>query len=407
MLGDRIRKLRKQKKMTLDTLAGEELTKGMLSLIENNKAKPSMESLAYIAKQLEVEVTELLEEVSSRELRGILERAEILYNTDNEEITNKYEQLIDLIEPYIENLVQGYESARLLDIYSRCLYYEKKNVWKNYLERAAVLYDQINLTANRAAIGIFHAMTECAKHDYALALNLFLQERTYIEANHIYIDSMTRVNLDYHEALLHFAIGDSEAARAVMNNAIDYSKKHRIFYLINDLYRIAAAQAMMEKDEEKRLYYLKKIRQYGEFAEDMQSIIFCELMDVMSLISEKHHYTRALEKIEDYFRSPDKTKDLNQYFSLEKGKALYGLGQYKKAIICLDKIEIPPFSHHPFDLSLFYEMDSYKALCHLELGDKHKALQLAKTAVEKFTTLPQTPYKDFSQETYDMIKHKM
>ena len=59
MLGERIRKLRKQKKLTLEELAGSGLTKGMLSLIENNKANPSMESLAYIAQRLEVDVSQL------------------------------------------------------------------------------------------------------------------------------------------------------------------------------------------------------------------------------------------------------------------------------------------------------------------------------------------------------------
>ena len=71
-LGERIRKLRKQQKLTLEALAGNELTKGMLSLIENNKANPSMESLTYIAKRLGVEVSELLEEVSTQELREVL-----------------------------------------------------------------------------------------------------------------------------------------------------------------------------------------------------------------------------------------------------------------------------------------------------------------------------------------------
>ena len=80
MLGERIRKLRKQQKLTLEALAGDGLTKGMLSLIENNKAKPSMESLAYIADGLGVDVTELLEEISTQELREVLERAEKLYN---------------------------------------------------------------------------------------------------------------------------------------------------------------------------------------------------------------------------------------------------------------------------------------------------------------------------------------
>ena len=72
-LGERIRSLRKQRKMTLEALAGDQLTKGMLSLIENNKANPSMESLSYIAEQLGVEMSELLEEVNTQELREVLE----------------------------------------------------------------------------------------------------------------------------------------------------------------------------------------------------------------------------------------------------------------------------------------------------------------------------------------------
>ena len=67
----RIRALRKQQEFTLDALAGTELTKGMLSLIENNKANPSMESLNYIAGRLGVDVSELLEEVSTQELRKV------------------------------------------------------------------------------------------------------------------------------------------------------------------------------------------------------------------------------------------------------------------------------------------------------------------------------------------------
>lgn len=127
-LGERIRKLRKQQQLTLEALAGKQLTKGMLSLIENNKANPSMESLSYIAERLGVEVSELLEEVSTQELRAVLDKAEKLYNTDFDVLTDEYSQLITLVEPYIDKLMQGYEAARLLEMYSRCLYHEKRSL---------------------------------------------------------------------------------------------------------------------------------------------------------------------------------------------------------------------------------------------------------------------------------------
>ena len=129
-LGERIRKLRKEQKFTLEALAGDELTKGMLSLIENNKANPSMESLTYIAKRLGVEVSELLEEVSSQELREVLAQVEKLYNTEFDDLLDEREQLIALVEPYASKLTQGYEAARLLELYSRTLHYEKRRAGK-------------------------------------------------------------------------------------------------------------------------------------------------------------------------------------------------------------------------------------------------------------------------------------
>src|SRR4051794_2038359 len=109
MLGERIRKLRKQKKLTLEELAGTKLTKGMLSLIENNKANPSMESLTYIAERLEIELSQLLNEVNYDELRKVLDDAERLFSLDYEEHPEKFHKLFTLIEPVVPQLNQGYE----------------------------------------------------------------------------------------------------------------------------------------------------------------------------------------------------------------------------------------------------------------------------------------------------------
>src|SRR5690606_9112046 len=75
-LGERIKQLRKEQGLTLQALAGDELSKGMLSLIENNKANPSMESLSYIAERLGIERNELLEEIPTAELRSLLDTVE-------------------------------------------------------------------------------------------------------------------------------------------------------------------------------------------------------------------------------------------------------------------------------------------------------------------------------------------
>jgi transcriptional regulator with XRE-family HTH domain len=409
-LGERIRKIRKQKKMTLEILAGSELTKGMLSLIENNKAMPSMESLTYIAERLGVEVTELLEEVSSHELREVLEEAEKLFKIEYDqitEVTNEYKSIIELIEPYIPKLSQGYEAARLLEIYSNSMYREGLDGWEELTDKAAQMYEKMNLTSRRAAIGTFRASVKFKEHDYQKSLEIFLNERSEIETKNAFIDPMTRVDFDYTEAILHFAVGDSVTATRIMESGIDYSRKNRLFYRIDDLYRLAVTHAMMTKDKKKIDYYAMKLKQYGDFADDSMSLTFYDLITIQSLISIEHDYLTALEMLNRYVNDFNEGDIHNPFILLEKGKALYSVGRYTEALSCLEKVKILSIFHHPFDLSILYEMDSYKALCHLKLENIEQALQAAKLAVVNIRPLPDTPYKDFIYETLEFIKSEV
>lgn len=53
-VGEKIRKLRTDKSMTQKELAGDKITRNMLSLIEKGRALPSVETLKYIAERLKV-----------------------------------------------------------------------------------------------------------------------------------------------------------------------------------------------------------------------------------------------------------------------------------------------------------------------------------------------------------------
>lgn len=79
-LGERIKELRKEQGLTLVELAGEKITKGMLSLIENNKSNPSMDTLEYLAETLGVSISYLTQEGDSEWTKKMLERSE-LYNS--------------------------------------------------------------------------------------------------------------------------------------------------------------------------------------------------------------------------------------------------------------------------------------------------------------------------------------
>ena len=402
-LGERIRSLRKQRKLTLEACAGEQMTKGMLSLIENNKANPSIENLNYLAKRLEVELTELWEDISGETLKALLDKAETLYKTEGEA---NYAKAIALIEPLLSKLTKGYEAARLLEIYSRLSFNLNHKDWEVFAEKASAIYDELNILPRQAAVGIFRALVLFIQHHYDEALDRLLQERKKVEEKSGYIDPLTKLDLDTYEVLFRFAVNDTEEATRVLNETIAYSKKELIFYQTGQLYRIAAYRAVIDGDEEMLAYYERKILEYGKFAEDRETIFFIELMRIHQLNSFKHQYEKALEKLDTMQKLPEENAFFINSARLERGKALYGLGRYEEALNLLEQVVISEHLHHPFDLSIYYEKDAYAALCAVKLGDLATAMNLVEVAVANISLMTETPYKQFVLQTAKDIQRQ-
>lgn len=405
-LGERIRKLRKQQKFTLEALAGNELTKGMLSLIENNKANPSMESLSYIAGRLGIDVSELLEEISNQELNELLTKVDKLYYAKVEKKEQKWEQIIALIQPYASKLNNGYEAARLLDLYGRALHHREIDEWQFYLEKAASLYEQMNIAHNRANIGIFRSFIHGEKHDYENALRIFQFERTEIEKKCIFIDPMTRLDLDYTEVTLLFAVGKSEEALRLMESGINFSKEQQILYRIEPLYRLATFHAMMTGEQEKIDYYTKKIELYGVLTNDKQSLLFVQTVKIHYLTTYQHAYEKALALLEEYYPQSPTDNIHKNFYHAEKGRIFFGLKEFENAMEQFTKVKVLDYSNHPFDLSIFYEIDAYRALCYREFGDHDNAFFHAKLAYDNILPMPNSPYKEFIIETYEKIRSR-
>ena len=63
-LGEKLRQVRLEAGLSQRQLCGEEITRNMLSLIENGSAKPSMKTLQYLAARLGKPVSYFLEETA-------------------------------------------------------------------------------------------------------------------------------------------------------------------------------------------------------------------------------------------------------------------------------------------------------------------------------------------------------
>lgn len=75
-LGQRLRQARLEAGLSQRQLCGEEITRNMLSQIENGAARPSMDTLCYLAARLGKSVSWFLEEDTAPAEQRLLDRAE-------------------------------------------------------------------------------------------------------------------------------------------------------------------------------------------------------------------------------------------------------------------------------------------------------------------------------------------
>lgn len=102
-LGKKLKQARKELKLTQKKLAGDFITRNMLSQIENGQANPSIKTIEYLARKLNKPISYFLDDDYSKNLTP---------TNNNEHINNsillykeqKYKQCIDSINKTIESL---------------------------------------------------------------------------------------------------------------------------------------------------------------------------------------------------------------------------------------------------------------------------------------------------------------
>ncbi|AYC30379.1 helix-turn-helix domain-containing protein [Paenisporosarcina cavernae] len=387
-LGARIKALRKEKKLTLEMLAGDKMSKGMMSLIENGKAQPSMESLQHIAKQLQVEVAELIGDGQAKFRRDLLKRAESLYETPSSYELPNYLGLIELIQPHLEKLSLNYESAKLEEYYAKACFHLKKEEWEVFYLSAKHKYEKLHLYSSYASLLLMRAMVEFQLHHYEDALTLAIKEYESFEEKTIVLDPMTKLDYLYIISVLNSAIGQDDKADLWMEEAIAYAIEKRVFYRIDDLYRLACFRAMMNGEEDKRRYYIEKLRLYADFTERKDSHEY-------ALIMNAHFYTTFEENPEmawSYLENFPETDDSNDFYMLEMAKYRNLTGEYTTSLELLKQVTISSNIHHPYDLSMMYDKYRVQALNEMGLGNHENALMAIEQGLKANEGIPETVY---------------
>ncbi|MEK4386033.1 helix-turn-helix domain-containing protein [Solibacillus sp. FSL W7-1464] len=411
ILGERIKKLRKQKKLTQTEVVGERLTKGMLSLIENGKAQPSMESLRFIAKQLNVDVDYLLDDGTLTMLRNLyttieedVERRKLI--RDPEELQSLTIKIIEKIEPYLPE-IQGtnYEQIRLREVYflmNRTINKAKSldEYWK-FIDQ----YEEIHAYSRMLRCYFYLCQAAIEQRNYSETLAILKQGEKRIEPYELMMDPMVILDLYYNLTISYSAADNIQMSDHYLQKALNMAKKKQIFYRMDRFYHLLFIQSIANEDINKSKEYIEKLMLLSEFADD-------PAISVRYLYSKLHYmniveknYAQIVPEIEHY---QAKLQDYlflfkNPIFIGEEMYAEFKLQNYSKALQIGTALTIPNYLHHPIDLAKYYQFFAVRALSSYYEMDKVAAKRdiiFAKNGVEDF---PETIYKKFIYKAFNEI----
>lgn len=411
ILGERIKKLRKQKKLTQTELVGERLTKGMLSLIENGKAQPSMESLRFIAKRLNVDVDYLLDDGTLTMLRNLyttieedVERRKLI--RDPKELQSLTIKIIEKIEPYLSE-IQGtnYEQIRLREVYflmNRTINKAKSldEYWK-FIDQ----YEEIHAYSRMLRCYFYLCQAAIDQRNYNETLAILKQGEKRIEPYELMMDPMVILDLYYNLTISYSAADDTKMSEHYLQKALNMAKKKQIFYRMDRFYHLLFIQSIAKEDIHKSKEYIEKLMLLSEFADDPSISVryLYSKLHYMNIVEKK--YAQIVPEIELY---KSKLQDYlflfkNPIFIGEEMYAEFKLQNYSKALQIGTALTIPDYLHHPIDLAKYYQFFAVRALASYYEKDEVAAKRdiiFAKNGVEDF---PETIYKKFIYKAFNEI----
>jgi len=396
-IGIKIKSLRKSLKLTQSQLAGDEITKSMLSQIENGLAKPSMKTLRYLSKQLDKPLTYFLEDEINTSSIPIEE-----INTDLEKVN----ELIDDDRAYegvqiLNNLLSNYSFNKSSKIYADILYklgecqmsLEEFDIAKNNLNKSIDIYMSKNnfLWAAKAYLEFFSV--PWTKFDYKKCLTI-LNETKKIYKKSINRDFAFEIELNYLYSAIYSALGNTDESFQFLDKSLKLSNKTKIYFKTDVLYRLLANFYLLSEDYEGFLLNINKAKQFADFTDNKRTLYFIEInyAAYYNKIHESYEALKHLEKSKDYYKPCT-------FYYIELTKAYYNLEEYLKAYDSIKKSVFDPENapnKHRIDYLIIWTGKIYEGLILNKLGKSDKAIDEINYGIRKLEKFGNTANLNFA-----------
>ncbi|OUM98561.1 MAG: hypothetical protein BAA04_03730 [Firmicutes bacterium ZCTH02-B6] len=308
-LGEKIRALRRQMRMTQADLAGNDFTKSFISQVEKNQTQPSLKSLMIIAQRLNRPVSYFLDDdqppPASAPLHQAVAAGQLL------ERQGEYEQALQLYTQALDECAPT-DYRRRGELHRRraraLVHLDRLPAALQALEQAADEFRLARDTAARAAVdldlgNVYSRMgqAERAVHHYERALLLY-EEALVPDASD---PSSPVVWLLTQLGLTCYETGNRDAAFRYLQRAETLSKEARVFYRWGELCRVSASLMLEMGDRRKALEYAERAVAFCDSTLDRRGLVDA-LISLGSLKAEEESweaaetcFTRALSVAEE------------------------------------------------------------------------------------------------------------
>lgn len=411
-VGEKIKSLRKELMMTQTYLAGEELTKSMLSQIENNQSNPSLKTLKYIADRLNRPITYFLEETSDHKN----------YFSDSDAISGRFKEQIRRINEFIEagHLIEAQKEAESLltgslqnninksfaDIILKLgIALFKKNNFEEaqkYLNHSIQIYIKgaFLLEASKAYVEL--AKTYYQKFDYSECLAIADKVFVLYDKS-ISKDPLFEIELYYNKIIVLFALGDLKQTADVIQTALALSEKTSVYYKTDDIYRLNAVFHFLMNNKEAYEQNIEKALQFADLTNDNDCLARIYAMKGIAAV-ESNNAEEALvyaEKNKHYFR-----REIYIYHFI-KARAFFILENYELAYKSIKKVDYPAYETHKFDYLNMWSAKVYEGRILNKLGKNFDAVDAIKIGIDKMSVVGDSKFLVFANKSISEIYSSM
>lgn len=399
-IGEKIKLLRKELKMTQAALAGNEMTKSMLSQIENNQATPSMKSLQYIAQRLGKSPSYFLDN----------EKENIPVDDINKKL-NKIDKLIKNFEyvsarEKIEKILSAYSYDKDNKLYADILYKYGEclqdmlefDSGEKKIKEAVKIYTGLHLTTYAARANMELIRRYYNEYNYDECLKI-LDESWNMYKHAVNHDSLLEIEMLFYRSLVKLADASAEEVLELIQKALDISNENGAYYKSDELYRLKALVYFVMEKYNDFLFCIKKAKQFAQFSDNYKSLSKIEISLAM-YENALNNPENAIEHLKKFDKFNEK-RDFGYYANLSL--SYYLLKNYKEAYANILKINYKPQMYHKIDYFLLWTGKVYEGLILNKLDKTEKALDSINFAINKLEFFDDSKYLAFAYKSLSDI----